>query len=69
MVKKQFGLAAGLTAALVLAVTPITIATERNNTMDGMLVFALLLAAHATSSSLPCMTARRWQTDFIHKSH
>ena len=47
MVKKQFGLAAGATAALVLAVTPITIATERNNTMDGMLVFVLLLAAWA----------------------
>ena len=47
MVKKQFGLAAGATAALVLAVTPITIATERNNTMDGMLVFALLLASWA----------------------
>jgi 4-amino-4-deoxy-L-arabinose transferase-like glycosyltransferase len=45
LVKKQFGPLAGLTAALALDVTPITIAAERNNTMDGMLVFFLLLAA------------------------
>ncbi len=44
LVKKQFGLQPGLIAALVLAVTPITVAAERNNTMDGMLVFVLLLA-------------------------
>ncbi len=44
LVQKQFGRLAGLTAAFVLSVTPITIATERNNTMDGMLVFVLLLA-------------------------
>jgi 4-amino-4-deoxy-L-arabinose transferase-like glycosyltransferase len=47
MVKKQFGLLAGLAAALVLATLPVTIAAERNNTIDGMLVFVLLLAAWA----------------------
>lgn len=47
LVRKYFGVWAGLVAALVLAVTPITIATERNNTIDGLLVFVLLLAAWA----------------------
>jgi len=32
---------------LILVVTPVAIATDRNNTMDGMLVFTLLLAAWA----------------------
>ena len=52
LVKKQFGWLAGLIAALVLAVTPVTIATERNNTMDGMLVFVLLLATWAVWKSI-----------------
>ena len=47
LVKKPFGPPAGLFAALALAVTPITIAAERNNTIDGLLVFFLLLATWA----------------------
>ncbi|MBU0511681.1 MAG: glycosyltransferase family 39 protein, partial [Chloroflexi bacterium] len=47
LVQRHFGVLAGLTAALVLAVAPVTIATERNNTIDGLLVFVLLLAAWA----------------------
>jgi len=47
LVKKYMGPVAGLVAALVLVVTPVVIATDRNNTMDGMLVFTLLLAAWA----------------------
>jgi 4-amino-4-deoxy-L-arabinose transferase-like glycosyltransferase len=47
MVKRQFGVWAGLIAALVLATTPVTISTERNNTIDGLLVFVLLLATWA----------------------
>jgi 4-amino-4-deoxy-L-arabinose transferase-like glycosyltransferase len=47
LVKEQFNRGAGLVAALVLAVFPITIATERNNTIDGLLVFVLLLAVWA----------------------
>jgi len=47
LVKRQFGLWAGLIAALVLAIMPVTVATERNNTIDGLLVFVLLLAAWA----------------------
>ncbi len=45
LVRRTFGTAAGLLAALVLAVTPISVAANRNNTMDGLLVFVLLLAA------------------------
>ncbi|HMQ54520.1 MAG TPA: glycosyltransferase family 39 protein [Anaerolineae bacterium] len=47
LVKRQFGRWAGLIAALALATMPITIATERNNTIDGLLLFVLLLAAYA----------------------
>lgn len=47
LVKKQLGSLAGLVAALVMAVTPVVVAADRNNTIDGMLVFTLLLAAWA----------------------
>jgi 4-amino-4-deoxy-L-arabinose transferase-like glycosyltransferase len=47
LVKRYFGQAAGLLAALFLAVTPIAIAAARNNTPDAMLTFVLLLAAGA----------------------
>ena len=47
LVRRHFGVKAGLAAALVLAVFPITVATERNNTIDGQLVLVLLLAAWA----------------------
>lgn len=47
LVKKYMGELAGLIAALVMAFTPVYVATNRNNTMDGMLVFFLLLAAWA----------------------
>jgi len=47
LAKKYLGEAAGLIAALGMAVTPVVFAADRNNTMDGMLVFTLLLAAWA----------------------
>ena len=47
MVKKYTGELAGIVAALVMAITPVFVATNRNNTMDGILVFFLLLAAWA----------------------
>lgn len=47
LIKKYMGELAGVLAALVMALTPTFIATHRNNTMDGMLVFTLLLAAWA----------------------
>jgi 4-amino-4-deoxy-L-arabinose transferase-like glycosyltransferase len=47
MVKKSVGELAGLVAALVMATSPIFVATNRNNTQDGLLVFFLLMAAWA----------------------
>lgn len=47
MVKKYMGELAGIVAAIVMAITPVFVATNRNNTMDGILVFTLLLAAWA----------------------
>ncbi len=47
LVKRQFGEAAGLLAALALAITPVVVATDRNNTIDSILIFTLLLAAWA----------------------
>lgn len=45
LVKRSFGTVAGLVAALALAITPVVIATDRNNTMDSTLILTLLLAA------------------------
>lgn len=44
LVRRKFGVVAGLLAALSLAVTPVVIATDRNNTIDSLLIFCLLLA-------------------------
>jgi 4-amino-4-deoxy-L-arabinose transferase-like glycosyltransferase len=47
IVQKRHGEGAGLIAALTIAVTPVAIAAQRNNTVDGMLTFGLVLAAWA----------------------
>lgn len=47
LVRRHFGVIAGLVAALTLAVSPISVVTNRNNTIDGTLAFILLLAAWA----------------------
>ena len=47
LVRRSFGPAAGLIAALLLALTPISVAANRNNTMDSLLVLTSLLAAWA----------------------
>ena len=47
LVKRRFGAPAGLLAALALGITPVVVATDRNNTMDSTLIFTLLLAAWA----------------------
>src|SRR5918999_485616 len=47
LVRRTFGPVAGLLSALALAVTPIMVATSRNNTMDMLVVLAVLLAAWA----------------------
>lgn len=47
LVRRAFGPTAGIIAALVLTLTPISIAANRNNTMDSQLVLTSLLAAWA----------------------
>jgi 4-amino-4-deoxy-L-arabinose transferase-like glycosyltransferase len=47
IVKGQFGTLSGIISMVVYIVTPIVLATDRNNTIDGMLVFTLLIAAWA----------------------
>ncbi len=47
LVRRHLGVTAGLLAALALAVTPISVVTNRNNTIDGTLALTLLLAAWA----------------------
>ncbi|MFA4861764.1 glycosyltransferase family 39 protein [Methanoregula sp.] len=44
IVSRPFGKPAGLLSALALAVTPIFVAVSRNGTMDGLLIFVLLLS-------------------------
>lgn len=45
LTRRQFGAGAGLMAGLALAVTPVSVAVDRNNTIDSLLILALLLAA------------------------
>lgn len=52
LIRRPFGSWAGLAAAVTLAVMPVAIATERNNTIDGMLMCVLLLAAWAFLQSV-----------------
>jgi 4-amino-4-deoxy-L-arabinose transferase-like glycosyltransferase len=52
LIRRPFGPGAGLAAALALAVMPVAISAERNNTIDGLLVFVLLLAAWAFLQSV-----------------
>lgn len=49
LVRRVYGPAAGHVAGLALAVTPISVVTNRNNTMDAQLILALLLAVWAGS--------------------
>ncbi len=47
LVRRSFGTPAALIAALALAITPVVVATDRNNTIDSTLILTLLLAAWA----------------------
>lgn len=47
LVARVFGRFAGLFAALTLALMPVTVVTDRNNTIDSLLVLTLLLATWA----------------------
>jgi 4-amino-4-deoxy-L-arabinose transferase-like glycosyltransferase len=49
LVRRAFGAAAGLLAALFLVLTPIAVAADRSNNTDSALVLMLLLAAWALS--------------------
>jgi 4-amino-4-deoxy-L-arabinose transferase-like glycosyltransferase len=51
-VRRLAGPAAGLTAAAVLAVTPITVLLSRGNVSDSLLILLLVLAADATSAAV-----------------
>jgi 4-amino-4-deoxy-L-arabinose transferase-like glycosyltransferase len=44
IVSRPFGKISGLVSAFALAVTPMVVAISRNGTMDGLLIFVLLLA-------------------------
>ncbi|WAH36781.1 glycosyltransferase family 39 protein [Alicyclobacillus dauci] len=47
LVSKKHGYVSGLIAAFLLAITPLSVATNRNNTIDSILTTALLVAAWA----------------------
>jgi 4-amino-4-deoxy-L-arabinose transferase-like glycosyltransferase len=47
LVRRSFGAPAGLLSALAMAINPIFLGTERNNTIDCSLILVLLLAAWA----------------------
>ena len=47
LVRRHFGIVAGLLAALALAISPISVVTNRNNTIDSTLVLVMLLGAWA----------------------
>lgn len=52
MVKRSFGFISGLIAALCLTVTPIFVAAARNNTIDNILVLAMLLSCWAITKAM-----------------
>lgn len=47
LLRRHFGVVAGLLAALALAISPISVVTNRNNTIDSTLVLTMLLGAWA----------------------
>ena len=47
LVRRHYGVVAGLLAALALAISPISVLTNRNNTIDSTLVLVMLLGAWA----------------------
>src|SRR5690242_14464168 len=54
IVRRVFGPVAGLLAAFALAVMPVSVVTNRNNTIDSLLVLAVLLAAWAVTRAVEC---------------
>ncbi len=62
-VARLAGPAAGLIAALVLTVTPATVALDRGNISDSLMILLLVLAADATSGAIAAEPGRgrRWR--------
>lgn len=58
LVRRYFGIAAGLIAAAVMALTPIAVAVERTNQVDGTLVFVMLLATRCLFRALE---TKKWR--------
>jgi hypothetical protein len=56
-VRRLAGPAAGLVAALVLAVSPATVALDRENISDSLLILLLVLAADAVSGAIAGLDA------------
>jgi 4-amino-4-deoxy-L-arabinose transferase-like glycosyltransferase len=52
LVARVFGRGAGLVAALVLALTPVSVVTNRNNTIDSLLILVLLLSIWTISLAI-----------------
>jgi 4-amino-4-deoxy-L-arabinose transferase-like glycosyltransferase len=52
--RRAFGSATGVMAGLGLAVMPISVVVSRNNTIDSLLVFVVMLAAWATLRASAC---------------
>ena len=52
LVSRSFGRAAGLLASLALALTPVAVVDNRNNTSDSVLIFLLLLAGWAVTRAV-----------------
>jgi 4-amino-4-deoxy-L-arabinose transferase-like glycosyltransferase len=60
LVSRVFGSDAGLIASLILAVTPISVAAARNNTIDSLLVFTVLAAAWMLFKALEHKAGALW---------
>ena len=59
LVRRVFGPLAGLIAALIMALTPVSVATNRDNIIDSLLVFTVLLAAWAMTRAVETGQLRR----------
>ena len=59
LVARVWGRSAGLLAGLFLALTPVSVVTSRNNTIDSLLVLAVLLAAWAVARAAE-LARLRW---------
>lgn len=59
LVRRVFGPVTGLIAALIMAISPVSVATNRDNIIDSLLVFTVLLAAWAMTRAVETGQLRR----------